>query len=74
MSTVAIGFAANANAATKPNWRIIKTALERAVPDRFKRHAHHWLILHGRYVCKARRPDCPNCVIADLCRYPDKTA
>jgi endonuclease-3 len=37
------------------------------------RHAHHWLILHGRYVCTARRPQCPTCRIADLCRYPDKT-
>lgn len=47
--------------------------LER-VPDRYRRHAHHWLILHGRYVCKARKPDCPGCAIRDLCRYPDKTA
>jgi endonuclease III len=52
----------------------VEAALERVVPDRFKRHAHHWLILHGRYVCKARKPDCPNCLIADLCRHPDKTA
>ena len=47
--------------------------LER-VPDRYRRHAHHWLILQGRYVCKARKPDCPGCAIRDLCRYPDKTA
>jgi endonuclease-3 len=47
--------------------------LERVVPDHFKLHAHHWLILHGRYVCVARKPKCPNCVIADICRYKDKT-
>ena len=39
----------------------------------YKRYAHHWLILHGRYVCQARKPDCPNCVVADLCRYGAKT-
>jgi endonuclease III len=47
--------------------------LERAVPDDFKLYAHHWLILHGRYVCVARKPKCPICVIADVCRYKDKT-
>jgi endonuclease-3 len=51
----------------------VEAALERVVPDRFKTHAHHWLILHGRYVCKARRPECWRCLIADICRYPDKT-
>ncbi len=50
----------------------VELGLEAAVPDRFKRHAHHWLILHGRYVCKARLPACPACLIADLCRWPDK--
>jgi endonuclease III len=48
-------------------------ALERIVPEPYRLHAHHWLILHGRYVCKARRPECPRCLIRDLCRYPDKT-
>jgi endonuclease-3 len=48
-------------------------ALERIVPDEYKLHAHHWLILHGRYVCKARRPECGRCLIRDLCRYPNKT-
>jgi endonuclease-3 len=48
-------------------------ALERIMPDEFRRHAHHWLILHGRYICKARRPECWRCPVADLCRYPDKT-
>ncbi len=43
------------------------------MPDRFKLHAHHWLILHGRYVCVARKPKCPECVIADICKYKDKT-
>jgi endonuclease-3 len=47
--------------------------LERIVPDEFRLHAHHWLILHGRYICKARRPECWRCPIEDLCRYPDKT-
>jgi endonuclease-3 len=47
--------------------------LERVTPERFQLHAHHWLILHGRYVCVARKPKCPVCVIADICRYKDKT-
>ena len=51
----------------------VELALEKRVPDQFKAHAHHWLILHGRYVCKARKPECPHCLIADLCRYPAKT-
>jgi endonuclease III len=50
-----------------------QVALEKIVPDEFKRHAHHWLILHGRYVCKARRPECYRCLIRDLCRYEPKT-
>ncbi|MDE3059884.1 MAG: endonuclease III [Pseudomonadota bacterium] len=49
-------------------------ALEKAIPDRWKNHAHHWLILHGRYVCKARKPECPRCLINDLCEFPNKTA
>jgi endonuclease-3 len=48
-------------------------ALERIVPEPFRLHAHHWLILHGRYICKARRPECWRCPVADLCRFPDKT-
>ena len=51
----------------------VEQGLERVIPDVYKRHAHHWLILHGRYVCKARKPDCPACLIRDLCRFPDKT-
>jgi endonuclease III len=43
------------------------------IPLEYLRHAHHWLILHGRYVCKARRPECERCIIADLCKWPDKT-
>jgi endonuclease-3 len=43
------------------------------VPKDRQRHAHHWLILHGRYVCKARKPDCPACVVRDLCAYKAKT-
>ncbi len=53
--------------------REVERTLDRAVPERYKLNAHHWLILHGRYVCKARRPDCPACVVADLCRYGAKT-
>ncbi|HYM29978.1 MAG TPA: endonuclease III [Candidatus Cybelea sp.] len=51
----------------------VELKLESAVPDAYRQHAHHWLILHGRYVCKARVPDCKNCVIADLCAYSGKT-
>jgi endonuclease-3 len=51
----------------------VETALEAITPAEYKRYAHHWLILHGRYVCLARKPDCPNCVVADLCRYGAKT-
>jgi endonuclease-3 len=51
----------------------VEAGLERLVPERFKLHAHHWLILHGRYVCKARRPECERCLIADLCRFEGKT-
>jgi endonuclease III len=47
--------------------------LEASVPRKYARYAHHWLILHGRYVCKARRPECPRCVVADLCSYAHKT-
>ena len=54
--------------------RTVEDKLVRLVPDEFKRDAHHWLILHGRYTCKARRPDCAHCVIHDLCRWPEKTA
>jgi endonuclease-3 len=50
----------------------VELGLLRVIPDPFKRHAHHWLILHGRYVCKARAPDCPGCLINDLCRWPEK--
>jgi endonuclease-3 len=51
----------------------VADVLEKVTPERFKLHAHHWLILHGRYVCVARKPKCPECVIADICRYRDKT-
>ena len=52
----------------------VEKELNRRVPDRFKLGAHHWLILHGRYVCKARKPDCSICSIADYCLYSQKTA
>ena len=51
----------------------VEQRLLKVIPDSYKRHAHHWLILHGRYVCTARNPDCGNCLIADLCEYKDKT-
>ncbi len=51
----------------------VEKKLEKVTPHEFKRHAHHWLILHGRYVCKARKPDCPTCSIVDLCRFKGKT-
>ena len=53
--------------------RAVEDALLKAVPAQYRHDAHHWLILHGRYVCKARKPDCPHCVIRELCRFPDKT-
>jgi len=51
----------------------VEAKLNKAVPDRFKLHAHHWLILHGRYICKARKPECPKCIVEDLCAYKAKT-
>jgi endonuclease-3 len=51
----------------------VELKLEQVVPAEFKRHAHHWLILHGRYTCVARRPLCEKCIIADLCKWPGKT-
>ncbi len=54
--------------------RAVEDLLVKVIPAEFLLDAHHWLILHGRYVCKARKPDCPQCVIRDLCRYREKTA
>ncbi len=51
----------------------VERRLERLTPDQYKLNAHHWLILHGRYVCKARKPNCPECIIADLCEFKPKT-
>ena len=51
----------------------VEAKLEKVTPPAFKRHAHHWLILHGRYVCKARSPECWRCVVADLCPFKPKT-
>nr|WP_244404234.1 endonuclease III [Fulvimarina pelagi] len=51
----------------------VEERLLAVIPQPYRRHAHHWLILHGRYVCKARKPECEACVIADLCRAPEKT-
>jgi endonuclease III len=53
--------------------RAVEDGLEKIVPARFKHGAHHWLILHGRYVCTARKPHCPACVVREFCDYPDKT-
>ena len=55
------------------NPREVEDRLMKIVPDEYLQHAHHWLILHGRYTCVARRPHCPDCVVRDLCRYRDKT-
>jgi endonuclease-3 len=52
--------------------RTVEDKLLKVIPPEFRQDAHHWLILHGRYVCKARKPDCPNCVIRDLCRFRGK--
>jgi len=53
--------------------REVEDRLVQIVPDEYARHAHHWLILHGRYVCAARKPQCPNCIVRDLCRFTHKT-
>ncbi|HEU5398223.1 MAG TPA: endonuclease III [Gammaproteobacteria bacterium] len=53
--------------------REVEDKLIKFTPDQFKQDAHHWLILHGRYVCKARKPECPRCVIRDLCEFKHKT-
>jgi len=55
------------------NVREVEDRLLKVVPPKFRQDAHHWLILHGRYVCKARKPDCPQCILRDLCHFPDKT-
>lgn len=55
------------------NVLIVEKGLEKKVPQPFRRDAHHWLILHGRYVCKARKPECWRCVIEDICLFRDKT-
>jgi len=51
----------------------VEAILERVIPEEFLYHAHHWLILHGRYICKARKPECEACIIADLCKSKEKT-
>lgn len=52
----------------------VELKLEKLVPEAYKLHAHHWLILHGRYTCVARKPKCPTCIVRDLCRFQDKTS
>ncbi|MFT3898396.1 MAG: endonuclease III [Thermomonas sp.] len=54
--------------------RAVEDGLLRVVPAQYRRHAHHWLILHGRYTCKARKPECPACPVRDLCHWAEKTA
>jgi len=61
------------NLAPGKNVLEVELGLEKIVPDHYKSHAHHWLILHGRYTCIARKPHCPTCVVRDLCRFKDKT-
>ncbi len=53
--------------------RVVEDALHVATPKEYVKNAHHWLLLHGRYICVARTPACPKCLIADLCEYPHKT-
>ena len=55
------------------NPKQVEVDLNRIVPDKFKKNAHHWLVLHGRYVCVARKPHCPACLIKDVCEYLHKT-
>jgi endonuclease-3 len=55
------------------NVRIVEEKLDKVVPENYKLHAHHWLILHGRYTCVARKPKCPQCIIRDLCEFKHKT-
>ncbi|MFB9066834.1 endonuclease III [Pseudofulvimonas gallinarii] len=50
----------------------VERQLLKVVPQQYRQHAHHWLILHGRYTCQARKPRCPQCIVADLCRYPQR--
>ena len=51
----------------------VEKIFKRITPNKFKHHAHHWLILHGRYVCKSRKPDCPNCIVREYCNFKAKT-
>ncbi len=67
-----VGNRTGAGARARRRWRS-RQELEKVVPQPFRLHAHHWLILHGRYVCKARTPECWRCVVADLCAYKPKT-
>ena len=55
------------------NVDIVEQGLLKQTPKKYMQHAHHWLILHGRYVCKARKPNCPDCMLSDLCQYKEKT-
>ena len=55
------------------NPREVELKLLKRVPEEYRLHAHHWLILHGRYICKARKPECPRCVVNDLCLFKAKT-
>ncbi len=59
--------------ANSKNREAVEQQLLKKVPDLYLKNAHHWLVLHGRYVCVARKPKCPECIIADLCEYPNKT-
>ena len=70
---VCAGLANRTGLAPGGNVREVEDKLMKVVPREYLQHAHHWLILHGRYVCKARRPECPVCPVADLCAYRHKT-
>ena len=55
------------------NVDVVEQGFLKKTPETYMLHAHHWLILHGRYVCKARKPECPKCIVADLCQFKAKT-
>ncbi len=67
-------FGNRSGVAVGKNVEAVERAIEDHVPAAFQRHAHHWMILHGRYVCTARKPKCAICLIKDLCRFEEKTA
>ena len=66
-------FGNRSGVAVGKNVDIVEQAIEDHIPAEYQQHAHHWMILHGRYICQARKPKCAVCIIADLCQYEEKT-